>query len=161
MPSACAAAFRSILCYLYAHRLHRYPGWTARKLGIANESGARLDSVADILFYAVMLIRLFPVLRGMLPAKLWYAVIGVLLLRLLSYTVAWVKYRLFASVHTYLNKLTGAAVFMVPYVISLPSATLLCWLICGIAALSSVEELLIHLWRKSYHANTKSFWKIF
>lgn len=134
-------------------------GWAARKLGTASELGARLDSVADLLFYAVMLIRLCPVLRSIVPIELWYAVGGVLLLRLLSYAVVWVKYRLFASVHTYLNKLTGTAVFMVPYVISLPSAISLCWLICGIAALSSIEELLIHLCRKSYQTNTKSFWK--
>lgn len=66
---------------------------------------------------------------------------------------------LLLCVHTFLNKLTGALVFLVSYVISLPDAVGLCWVVCGVAALSSAEELLIHLSRKTYQADIKSFWK--
>lgn len=131
-------------------------GWIARKTGTASEFGARLDSIADLLFYAVMLIRLFPLLWTTLPVQIWYSVGGTVLLRLLSYAVAAVKYRKFASLHTYLNKLTGAAVFTVPYILSLPPAISLCWAICVLAALSSAEELLIHLGSSSYRTDTKS-----
>ena len=37
-------------------------GWIARKTGTAGKFGAALDSVADLLFYAVMLVVFFPVL---------------------------------------------------------------------------------------------------
>ena len=56
-------------------------GWLARKTGTASEFGARLDSIADLLFYAVMLIRIFPVLWERLPVQIWYAVAGILLFR--------------------------------------------------------------------------------
>ena len=49
-------------------------GWIARKTKTAGEFGARLDSIADLLFYTVMLIRLLPVLLSKLPNEIWYAV---------------------------------------------------------------------------------------
>ena len=48
-------------------------GWLARKTGTASDFGARLDSMADLLFYAVLLFRLFPVLWRTLPAAVWYS----------------------------------------------------------------------------------------
>lgn len=120
-------------------------GWIARKMGSASQLGAKLDSLADLIFYAMMLIKIFPILRTRLPVEIWYTVAVVLLLRLSAYLVAAVKFRKFASLHTYMNKLTGAAVFCVPYVISLPFAVPFCWAACGIAVIASGEELLIHL----------------
>lgn len=131
-------------------------GWLARKTGTASELGAKLDSIADLTFYAVILLRLMPVLWRRLPVQIWYAVAMVLLLRLASYVVAAVKYRRFASVHTYLNKLTGAAVFAIPYVILLPFGSGACWVFCAIAGIASGEELLIHLCSRTYHTGVKS-----
>lgn len=37
-------------------------GWVARMTGSAGEFGAKLDSIADLLFYSVMLLRIFPAL---------------------------------------------------------------------------------------------------
>ena len=45
-------------------------GWLARKTGTASDFGARLDSAADLLFYAILLLRLFPVLWQLLPAAI-------------------------------------------------------------------------------------------
>ena len=66
-------------------------GWLARKTGTASEFGARLDSIADLLFYAVLLLKLFPVLRQMLPAAIWYAVACILHERLAAYATAAVQ----------------------------------------------------------------------
>lgn len=131
-------------------------GFIARKCGLASDFGARLDSIADLLFYAVMLIKILPILISKLPAAIWYAVAAVVILRLAAYITAAVKYKRFASLHTYMNKLTGAVVFTVPYVICLPLASAICLIYCGIAAIASAEELLIHLCGKTYHADIKS-----
>lgn len=131
-------------------------GWTARRMGAVSEFGAKLDSMADLAFYAVVLIKLFPILWGMVPAGIWYAVAAILVLRLSSYLVAAVKYRKLASLHTYLNKLTGAAVFLIPYLLTTGYAALYCWVACAVAAAASWEELVIHLRSQTYLANTKS-----
>ncbi len=120
-------------------------GWVARKMKAVSEFGSKLDSVADLLFYTVMLLKIFPVLWVKLPKKIWLAVGSILIVRLVSYVVAAVRYHQFASTHTYWNKLTGAAVFSVPYVINLPVGGIFCWGICVIAVIAAIYELALHI----------------
>lgn len=134
-------------------------GWVARKAGTASEFGARLDSIADLLFYGVLLLRLFPVLWQALPAMIWYAVAAVVLVRLAAYAVAAVKYHRFASLHTWLNKLTGGAVFLLPYVLALSTGVTYSWALCVLALAASVEELTIHLCQQDYSADRKSIFR--
>ena len=134
-------------------------GWLARKMSATSELGARIDSVADILFYAVMLVKFFPILWECLPVTIWYLVGVILLVRLFSYAVAAGKYKRFASLHTYMNKLTGAAVFTIPFMIKLPFGKAFCWIVCGIAVLASMEELLLHIFSDKYDANAKTIFR--
>ena len=57
-------------------------GWVARKTGTASPLGARLDSCADLLFYAVMIGKLFPVLYEVLPQAIWMAVLVIVGVRM-------------------------------------------------------------------------------
>ena len=131
-------------------------GWLARRTGTASEFGARLDSIADLLFYGVVLIRFLPVLRQALPGEIWYAVAVILLVRLAAYVVAAIKYRHFASLHTRLNKLTGAAIFLLPYVLAVSTGVGYSWAVCILAFAASLEELIIHLCRPGCRADRKS-----
>jgi len=134
-------------------------GYIARRMNQESRLGAKLDSIADILFYAVILIKLFPVLWAFVPAWLWYVAGAVVMLRLISYSVAACKYRCFASLHTYMNKLTGAAVFGIMYMLYTPWTVVYCVAVCGIALLASAEELLIHARSDSYNEDTKTILK--
>lgn len=145
--------------YTFTGLTDAFDGWLARRTGTASPFGARLDSIADLLFYAVMLVKLLPVLWVTLPQAIWCAAAVVLLIRLGSYITAAVKYHLFASMHTYLNKLTGAAVFLLPYFLIVSSGVVYCWLICVLAFLASLEELAIHIFSKEYNADRKSIFK--
>ena len=49
-------------------------GAIARKYGTTSEKGAKLDSIADLLFYTLILIRIFPVMWVTLPKKIWIMV---------------------------------------------------------------------------------------
>lgn len=120
-------------------------GWIARKTNTASDFGAKLDSAADLLFYAVMLLRLFPTLWILLPRQIWYVVAVIVMVRLSAYLVAAVKYRCFASLHTKMNKLTGLAVFLLPFFLATQFHIAYCWAVCVIGAVSSAQELLIHL----------------
>ena len=135
-------------------------GWIARKTSSTSDFGAKLDSIADLLFYALVIIKLLPVLWKLLPTWFWYIVGGVVVLRLLSYLIAALKYHRFASLHTKLNKLTGAAVFLLPFFLSLPCSKTYCFIVVAVACISSLEELILHLYRKEYHANMKSLFKL-
>ncbi len=133
-------------------------GCIARGFHLTSDLGARLDSIADILFYAVMLFKIFPVLWALLPIGIWIALACVLLIRLASYIVGAIKYHRFVSIHTYLNKITGLSVFAAPYFIQLPEtiAVILCGTVCGIGGVASLEELIIHLRSKDYQSAPKS-----
>ena len=131
-------------------------GAIARAANATSELGAKLDSVADLLFYAVMLIRIFPVLWDLLPRNLWLIVLAAILIRLCSYFTVAVKYRRFASLHTRLNKVTGLLVFSVPYLIKLPFGVIGCYCAAVAGVISSLQELVIHLRSKEYPALKES-----
>lgn len=128
-------------------------GWIARKYKLTSELGARLDSIADMMFYFVMLLKMIPYLLEIMPGGFWVAINSVVVVRAISYIVAAIKYKKFASLHTYLNKLTGLSIFVMPYI------TQFTWFVyyvigaCVIAVLATLEELFLHITRKEYHAN--------
>ncbi len=134
-------------------------GCIARATGNTSELGAKLDSLADLAFYAVMLIRIFPLLLKLLPKWIWFWVAGILIIRLSSYFVAALKYRRFASLHTYLNKATGLAVFLVPYAIGRSFFVFYSIVICIVATAASAEELIIHSRSREYISDQKSILK--
>lgn len=111
MP-ACSTMF--LLIYTLAGLTDVLDGWLARKTGTSSAWGAKLDSMADLLFYAVMFIKILPMLWMKLSVGTWYAIGVILFLRVSAYTVAAIRYRQFGFLHTYLNKLTGLAVFAIP-----------------------------------------------
>lgn len=131
-------------------------GVIARKTGAVSDFGARLDSVADILFYAVILLRLFPTLRGILSVQVWWLAGAALAFRLCAYLAAACRYRRFAALHTYLNKCTGALLFALPLLLLTPAAVPISFAVCVMGVLASAEELCLHLCSPAYDANVKS-----
>lgn len=130
-------------------------GFIARKFKLTSEFGAKLDSIADLLFYTVMGIMIMPVLLETLPLSLWCGVITVIALRLASYITAAIKFKRFASTHSILNKLTGAAVFSIPFILLLSFEVPICWVICIISGVSSSHELVTHLSSKTYKTKVR------
>ncbi len=135
-------------------------GVVARASHRTTELGAKLDSCADLLFYAAMILRIFPILWERLPRLIWIFVFIVLSLRLSAYLTAAVKYHRFAALHTYMNKLTGFAVFMIPYFIAADSGTVYCFIACAIGLLASAEELMIHIVRCEYRPGIMTLFDI-
>lgn len=134
-------------------------GWLARKTGTASDFGARLDSIADLLFYGIVLLRLFPVLWQALPMAIWYAVAVIFLVRLAAYAAAAVKYHRFSALHTWLNKLTGVSIFLLPCVLAVSKGVVYSWVVCILAFAASLEELAIHFCRPGYRADRKSIFQ--
>ena len=132
-------------------------GTVARATGTQSEGGARLDSIADLIFYSVMLIKAIPSLFGNVDNSVWIFACAVLLVRISSYIVAAIKYRCFSSVHTYLNKLTGFAVFILPYLLYVTkNHTPVCLTVCAIGITASAEEFAIHIVSSEYTQANKT-----
>lgn len=133
-----------------------FDGFVARVTHTESDFGAKLDSVADLLFYSCLVIRIFPKLWSILPVSIWIFLGVILLVRVVSYSCVFVKFKRFASVHTYLNKLTGMMVFLIPFSILIEIATPYCWTAAAVGFVASCEELLIHLTSKEYTTEKKT-----
>lgn len=135
-------------------------GYVARKTNKTTEFGAKLDSIADILYYAVMVFKIFPMLLSKLPFGFWCAVFAVVVVRICAYIVAAVKFKCFASLHTYMNKLTGLASFTLPYAAPFQTLFGFCVVVWVLAAVAWTEELIIHIKSKEYNPKVKTILSI-
>jgi CDP-diacylglycerol--glycerol-3-phosphate 3-phosphatidyltransferase len=70
--------------------------------------------------------------------------------------VAAIKYKRFASQHTYMNKASGLAVFTIPFAIVTVIAVPYCWGVCVVAMAASLEEFVIHLISREYNPRKKT-----
>lgn len=131
-------------------------GFVARVTKKNSEFGAKLDSVSDLVFYAVLLFKIFPFLWAELEMYIWYITLAAIIVRICSYITAIVKYKKFASLHTYANKLTGAAIFCVPYLVKFFDTISVCLVVSIIALVASVEEFVIHIKAKDYSGDKHS-----
>ena len=131
-------------------------GWIARMTHNESEFGAKLDSVADLMFYSVMVLKIFDELMRVLPGSLWVFIWTTVAIRIFTYIFVAIRHKKFAAMHTYMNKLTGGTMFLLPCMLLTSYMVMYSWFSCTIAFLASVEEVVIHIVRKTYDANIKS-----
>ncbi len=131
-------------------------GFIARKTNTTTPLGTKLDSIADMLFYAAMFYKIFPTLVEVFPIGVWVGIGIAILIRICAYVTAAVKYKRFASLHSWLNKVTGFMVFGLPYMIVTPFAIFYSYLGCAVAIFASASEFVLHLRAGSYDEQTKT-----
>lgn len=127
--------------YFFAGVTDILDGWIARKMNWTSRFGTLLDSLADLLFFIVVVLKIILTIK--LPAFLLWGALVIVLIRCITYLIGCFRFHQFASLHTYLNKLTGLLLFLSPIVLLIipitPFGIIL--LVCG--SLSAIEELLI------------------
>ena len=126
-------------------------GFVARVTKTTTEFGAKLDSVADLLFYGTMLVKLLPEMLSAMPNAMPVMIASLLALRVCSYLIAAFRYKKFASLHTYMNKASGFSCFVMPYLIwfGVP-ANIVYSVVYAIAVIAGLEELIIHSSAQNY-----------
>ena len=87
-------------------------GAVARKTNTVSEFGSRLDTIADIVFVAVCLIKLLPVLNTPIWLYIWIAVIAFI--RVTNIAAGYIRQKMFMAVHSIINKMTGGLLFIFP-----------------------------------------------
>lgn len=131
-----------------------FDGFIARKTNTASAEGAVLDSIADAVFLGIMLFILAPILPYEPWMLLW--IMGIGGIRLLSWFIGFIKFRTFASLHTYANKATGFVLFCSPILCILWGMPITVAGICILASLSALEELAITITSRKLLRNTVS-----
>ena len=124
--------------YLAAGISDMLDGFIARRTNSASPLGARLDSVADVMFLAVCLVKLLPVLT--LPVWLWVWVGLIALLRLLNILSGFVCRKKLVLLHTRANKLTGALLFLMPLSLGFLNIAYTAVPLCALASFAAIQE---------------------
>lgn len=143
-----------MLLYLLCALSDFLDGLLARRLHLESELGARLDAWADFILFAVLIIILYPMVAPSNGILLWVA--GIAVIRLSAAFISYLRHGAFAFIHTYFNKLTGAALLLYPLSLILTRSGVVLSILCGIATLSAAEELAISLTSRIWDANRKS-----
>lgn len=130
-------------------------GFIARKTNTGSTAGARLDAFADLLLFGITTVYVIiwagENLNGLLP---YLAV--VILIRFANMAIAAFKYHSFVIIHTWGNKITGILVF-ISYAVFIIADNVKVFLpVCILAALSALEETVIHLTSSELDLNRRS-----
>ncbi|WOO37916.1 CDP-alcohol phosphatidyltransferase family protein [Anaerocolumna sp. AGMB13020] len=132
-------------------------GYIARHYRMQTNFGAKLDSLADFIFWIIVFYIL--IFRTNFAIDLFILSISLIVaaVRLINFIITRNKFKQWAMMHTLGNKLTGLVLFLVfplwvyfgvvPYVLAI------------IPLLSSLEEGIILLTTESYDVNRKSIYQ--
>lgn len=130
-------------------------GTVARKCGSSGAFGAKLDSVADLLFFLSAFYKLIPTLFGLFNSYVLWAVCVVAAIKIMSFIVSFVRFRKPLFLHTILNKITGFAVFILPFFYKAGCFIVLIYIVCVIAFLAAAEEFICVLKEKDCNRDIK------
>ena len=143
-----------LLIYAMAGLTDLLDGFFARRFHAESSVGARLDSAADFLLCVALIFVFLPYYHWPLWIVLWIAGIGFL--RIMAALVCFFRFRTFAFLHTYSNKATGILLFLFPFLLWLFNLNITSILLCTVASLSALEELLLQLTSKTLDLDRES-----
>ena len=113
-------------------------GTVARKTNTVSSFGAKLDTIADFIFAVVCLIKLMPVLD--IPAWLWIWIAIIALIKIINILFGIVTRKKLTSVHSVMNKITGALCFLFPFTLSFVELKYGAIFVCAVATFAAIQE---------------------
>ena len=113
-------------------------GTVARMCEETSEFGARIDSIADMIFVAASVYKFLPVLR--LPVSIWIWTAIIALIKLINIISGYAIKRKFVSMHTMVNKITGMLLFFFPLSVAIVDIRISGVVVCMAATFAAIQE---------------------
>ena len=113
-------------------------GWVARQTRTTSELGAKLDTIADIVFVIACLVKLLPVLD--IPVWLWVWIGIIALIKVINIISGYIVQKRFVSVHSTMNKITGLLLLVLPLTITFLDLKYSAAVVCIFATFAAVQE---------------------
>ena len=113
-------------------------GAVARKTGTASEFGSGLDTIADIVFVVVCLIKLLPVLDVPVWLYIWIAIIAFI--KVTNIAAGYISRKQFIAVHSAINRVTGTLLFIFPLTLTFIDLRYSAAVVCMIATAAAIQE---------------------
>ena len=126
------------MLYITAGVSDMIDGWVARKTNTVSDFGSKLDTVADIIFVVVCLVKLLPVLHLPVWIYVWVGIIACIKVFNIVYSYAVRKQ--FLADHSILNKVTGALLFLLPLTLSVVDVKYSAAVVCAVATVAGIQE---------------------
>ena len=113
-------------------------GVVARKSGTISEFGSKLDTIADIVFVVVCLIKLLPVMHVPIWLYIWIAIIAFI--KFANIISGYIRQKEFISVHSMINKVTGCLLFILPLTLAFIDLKYSAVVVCVVATAAAIQE---------------------
>ena len=113
-------------------------GPIARRTHTESESGAMMDSIADVIFVFSSLISIVPAVFFPTWSLVWAA--AIVIIRLVNIATGYIMRGRVMMLHTVANRLTGCALFLLVFVLDTGVATFSIGAVCAIATFAAVQE---------------------
>ena len=126
------------IMYLFGGIADMVDGTIARKTMSASERGARLDTVADIVFVAVCFVKILPLIQ--FPTWLWIWIVVIATIKIGNVVWGLICNKKLVSIHTILNKATGFLLFLFPLTLGVIAPIYSAVIVCSLATVSAINE---------------------
>ena len=126
------------LLYLIAGFTDMVDGTIARKTNTVSKVGSKLDTVADFVFVVICLIKLIPIMD--VPTWIYVWAVIIALIKVINVVSGYVVQKKFAAVHTVMNKVAGALLFILPLTLSIIELKYSAMVVCAIATFAAIQE---------------------
>ena len=113
-------------------------GIIARKTKTISKLGARLDTAADIIFVAVCLVKILPLIH--FPIWLWIWIAVIITIKIGNILLGFIRGKRLMSIHTILNKATGFLLFLFPFTLGFIEPMYSSVMMCSLATVSAINE---------------------
>ena len=124
--------------YVIAGLTDMLDGFLARRWGVESKFGARLDSLADMVFVLAVGYKLFPWLK--LPVALLVMITLIALVKIVNVISSYVVKHRVEFLHTKANKLTGFLLFIGMITIGQSYFIPVAWIVACIALFAAIQE---------------------
>ena len=131
-------SFPFYIIYIYCGISDMLDGYVARRTKSTSKIGARLDSIADIIFVIVAIVKILPVLSLSNGIVIWAIIIT--LIKMINVICSFIYYKKLVLLHTIANKITGLILFIAPLIIINTNSIILEIIICIVAIFSAIQE---------------------
>ena len=126
------------MLYLIAGLSDMIDGTIARRMNTVSEFGARFDTAADFVFVVVCLIKFLPVISMPIWLCVWIVIIA--LIKIINIISGYIAQRKLVAVHSVMNKVTGALLFILPLTFSIVPLKYSAVPVCAAATFAAVQE---------------------
>lgn len=131
-------SFPFYITYLLCGFSDMIDGTIARKTNAVSSFGSKLDTVADIVFMAVCVVKVLLIID--LPIWVWMWIAVIALIKVTNIVWGFVRKKQLVDYHAVLNKITGSLLFLLPFTLQFIEPMYSFAVVCMIATIAAIKE---------------------